>query len=113
MQDVNTMITLLKTSNQYDMYGNLIDDTTTETQVYATLKSVKYSEFYAAKSAGIQADIVAIIRYCDYDSQKQCIIDNQKYRVIRTYRTDKDRIELTLTCIDEGVSNNANDSIQC
>lgn len=72
-------------------------DSVTETArtVFAEIRSVGYSEFYAAKSAGIEPSIVFVLAdYAEYDGEKIVLFDGKRYRVVRTY-TNAQTIELT------------------
>lgn len=63
--------------------------------VFAELRSVGYSEYYAAKSAGIEPSIVFVLAdYLEYDNEKIVLFNDEQYRVIRTY-TNGQTIELT------------------
>lgn len=72
-------------------------DSVTETArtVFAEIRSVGYSEFYTAKSAGIEPSIVFVLTdYMEYEGEKIVLFDNVRYRVVRTY-TNGQTIELT------------------
>lgn len=63
---------------------------------FATIRSVGYNEFYAAKSAGIEPSIVfRLADYADYDGQKIVLWNGTRYRVVRTYTTN---MAIDLTC---------------
>ena len=63
--------------------------------VFAEIRSVGYSEFYAAKSAGIEPSIVFVLAdYMEYDGEKIVLFNDEQYRVVRTY-TNGQTIELT------------------
>lgn len=65
--------------------------------VFVELTSVTRNEFYNAYNAGLRPEIVARLELAeDYQDEKQVEIREKLYRVIRTYRTSDDGIELTL-----------------
>ena len=75
----------------------VFDTAVTETsrEVFAEIKSVGYNEFYAAKSAGIEPEIVfALTDYMEYEGEKIVGWNSTRYRVVRTY-TNGQTIELT------------------
>jgi SPP1 family predicted phage head-tail adaptor len=71
--------------------------TNTDTTVFAERKSVKRSEFYAAQSAGVKADIVYVVNADDYDNQMILIDGGTTYKVSRAYQIGLGRVELTCT----------------
>ena len=64
--------------------------------VYAEKESVKRSEFYAANSSGVRADIVFIVNEDEYNDEMLVKYGATYYKVIRAY-TKRGRIELTCT----------------
>ena len=64
--------------------------------VYADVLSVKRSEFYAAQSAGVRADILFRVNEDEYSGEMTVVYDSVLYKVSRMY-TDKGRVELTCT----------------
>ena len=64
-------------------------------EVFAEIRSVGFTEYYAAKSAGIEPSIVFMLTdYMEYDGEKIVGYNNNRYRVVRTY-TNGQTIELT------------------
>lgn len=100
MCDMDTAIILLGIVKQMDIYGYTVATFTERKTVYATVKSVKQSEFYNAAIAGTSADLIVRLYYLEYDNQKQVEVNGVTYRVLRTYRVNSDYIELTLTTTD-------------
>ena len=81
-----------------------VHETVTESErmVYCTVDSVTRNEFYTALNAGIQPSLVFILALAeDYQGERIVKYHNQKYRVIRTYMTDDDGIEITVERSDE------------
>lgn len=70
--------------------------TETAREVYCTVQSVSRSEFYTAMNAGIQPEYVFKLALAeDYQGERVVRYKGQKFRVIRTYMTDDDGIEIT------------------
>jgi hypothetical protein len=65
--------------------------------VFVELSSVMRDEFYNAYNAGLRPEIVARLELAeDYQDEKLVELKGKRYRVIRTYMTADDGIELTL-----------------
>ena len=70
--------------------------TETARQVYCTVESVSRSEFYTALNAGIRPEYVFRLALAeDYRGERVAWYKGQKFRIIRTYMTSDDGIELT------------------
>lgn len=67
----------------------------TPTEVFAEVKSVTRSEWYAANQSGRRADIVFVINADEYDNQTEALYGSTTYNIIRSYRIGLDRVELT------------------
>ena len=64
--------------------------------VYCTVRSVSRSEFYNAMNAGIQPEYVFVLALAeDYQGERVVRYKGQKLRVVRTYKTADDGIEIT------------------
>ena len=75
-----------------------VHDAVTETarQVYCTVQSVSRSEFYNALNAGVQPEYVFVLALAeDYEGERVVRYKGQKLRVVRTYVTADDGIEIT------------------
>ena len=70
--------------------------TETARTVYCTVQSVSRSEFYNALNAGVQPEYVFKLELAeDYQGERVVRYRGQKFRVVRTYETDDDGIEIT------------------
>jgi len=98
-------ITLIKETGNYieNDIGDLIPETIEKT-ILCAKKSITRNEFYSAAQAGIKPEIVFVIHGYEYDGEKKLKFEDEEYRVIRTYSTDFEEIELTC----EKVIDNAN-----
>ena len=76
--------------------------TDTERTVMCTVESVSRNEYYNALNAGVQPEYVFKIALAeDYRNERIVKYRGQKFRVIRTYMTDDDGIEITMERSDE------------
>lgn len=72
-------------------------DAPTETtrRVYCTIRSVGMQERYLSMSHGLDPSIVFILAHAfEYQDEDRCVYQGNEYRIIRTYRTTDDGIEL-------------------
>lgn len=72
--------------------------TVTETArtVYCTVRSATRSEFYSAMNAGVRPEWVFVLALAeDYQGERIVRYKGQKLRVVRTYITESDEIEIT------------------
>ena len=77
----------------------VFDSTVTKTArtVYCTVRSVGRTEIYHALSAGLQPEyIFELAHFFEYQGEKLVEYRGIEYRVIRTYVTDTDTIEITV-----------------
>ena len=76
--------------------------TRTERTVYCTVQSVTRTEFYNALNAGVQPEYVFRLTLAeDYQNERLVTYRGHDYRVIRTYMTDDDGIEITVERSEE------------
>ena len=69
---------------------------------WCTVQSVSRSEYYTALNAGIRPEYVFRLALAeDYRNERIVLFRGQKYRVIRTYVTEDDGIEITVERADE------------
>lgn len=71
--------------------------TYSDKEVWADRRSVKRQEFYSALAAGRSADVVFGVQADDYAGQTEVTYDGQSYKVLRSYQTGPDEVELTCT----------------
>lgn len=103
----NDIIKLIKLNEGQDADGFPIDERV-ERQIFADIQSVKRSEFYAAASAKVNASLVAVVNYADYDAFKKengkpthVLYDHETFKIVRTYRKGKmGDFELTLSEVE-------------
>lgn len=63
--------------------------------IYARMKSIGYREFYTAKSLKFNSEIVFEVHAFEYKNQKKLLCEGVRYKILRSYYTDYDKVELT------------------
>ena len=92
--------TLVKVVKETDDDGYKTPQTETRREVFVDVRSVKRSEFYAAKQAGTEIALVFLVRAADYDGET--LVEYRKtetdeptaYRVVRAYTKAEEVFEL-------------------
>ena len=73
------------------------EPTETKRTVYCTVKSIGMQEAYQAMGIGLNPELKIVLAHdFEYQGEPMCEICGQKYRILRTYITETDGIELTL-----------------
>lgn len=72
---------------------------TTETpkDIFAIMDDIKRAEFYNAGRSGLSPEFMLTVADIDYDGELECEVDSKRYAIYRTYKVDKDYIELYCT----------------
>lgn len=65
-------------------------------KTWCTPKSIRMSEAYQALSVGMKPELTLEIRQEDYSGQTRVKYGGIVYRILRTYRTGRSKIELVL-----------------
>lgn len=69
----------------------------TEREVLCTVRSVGMQEAYTAMGHGLHPEWVFQLTHAfEYEGEKRCRFQGVEYRVIRTYVTEADTIEITV-----------------
>lgn len=84
-------------SQNVDEYGDQVE-TLESKMVFCNIMSIGSTEFYQAQSCGIKPEIkIVLADYYDYNNEQTIVIDNIRYKVLRTYRTlGTNELEITL-----------------
>jgi len=78
-----------------DKYGDPIIKFATS-QVFAKQKSISQTEFYQAQTSDFKPEVkFKIADYLDYAGQKYLIHEDMRYKILRTYRTEENELEIT------------------
>ena len=89
--DVIDLIT--ETNSAHGVHDAVTEEART---VYCTVRSVTRSEYYNALNAGVKPEYVFVLALAeDYQGERIVMYKGQKFRVIRTYMTEDDGIEIT------------------
>ena len=73
----------------------------TKRTVYCTVKSIGMQEAYQAMGIGLNPELkVCLAHDFEYEGERLCELGGQRYKVIRTYITETDGIELTLQRVE-------------
>ena len=79
--------------------------------VFCTVKSIGQQEAYQAMGIGLNPELKVILAHdFEYGGEPLCELSGVRFRILRTYITETDGIELTLQRVDgnaRGVVNNA------
>ena len=80
-----------------EAHGVGIDPEYTERKVYATMRSVGMQEVYQAMADGLNPELkIVLTQDFEYKREPLCRVRGVMYKIIRTYVTEADEIELTL-----------------
>ena len=84
-------------SESPEAHGVGIDPEEATRTVYCTVKSIGMQEAYQAMGIGLNPALKVILAHdFEYAGEELAELDGVRYRVLRTYITEKDGIELTL-----------------
>lgn len=80
-----------------DEYGDTVFSENYK-EVFCNVLSVGMKEFYQAQTSGSKPELkISIADYYDYDGQEEVVIDEIRYKVLRTYRAlGSNVLEITL-----------------
>ena len=89
------VITLI--SETPEAHGIFDDWTESSRQVFCYVKSVGFREYFEALSQALHPSFVFVLRdYAEYKGEKVCVYHDKRYRIIRTFITAQQTIELTV-----------------
>ena len=73
-------------------------------EVFCRMASIGQREYYEAQAVDVYPECKFILSdYLDYDNERLCEYDGQRYRVLRTYRTGQElEIVVTRASAEEG-----------
>lgn len=77
-----------------DDLGNQTIEETTKS-ILCDIKSIGRNEFYNAASAGLNPEIVFVVNKYEYANEDKVSYEGLSYKVIKTYVTGLEEIELT------------------
>lgn len=78
-------------------HGIFEEKTEEKRRVLCTVRSVGMNESYIARGQGFSPEYVFQLTHSfEYKGEKRCIYHDVEYRIIRTYITESDGIEITV-----------------
>lgn len=79
-----------------DQFGDPVQTEKRSEPIFAELKSIGQTEFYQAQTNDKKPEIkFKIADYLDYQNQKYLIHDGIRYKILRTFRTESNELEIT------------------
>lgn len=94
----NELIYLISKTHTTNEVGDSVEKIEKSMRL-AKLKSIGQSEFYQAQAQGLKPEIKFVLAdYLDYNGQEEIEYNNFRYKVLRTFRTEKNEIEIV--CYD-------------
>ena len=93
------VVTLIRESPEARGVGT--EPTESRRKVYGTIKSIGMQEAYQAMGVGLNPEIKIVLPHdFEYRDESLCEVKGIRYRILRTYVTETDEIELTLQRVD-------------
>lgn len=68
----------------------------TRTTILCSVKSAGRNDFYSGAAAGLRPEYVFTVHAYEYGGERIVEFEGKRYRVIRTYQTGIEEIELTV-----------------
>lgn len=93
----NDEVTLLTKEATVNAYGAAVESVTERTTLFCRVNSVGYKETYEAAAVGRKPEIkITLPDVIEYSGQRFCEYNGVEYEIIRSYKTNRHEIELTL-----------------
>ena len=86
-------LVLINIKYSFDNIGNQIE-TEERTEIFCNTKSVTRAEFYNAATTDLKPSLVFVVHLYEYNDEEMVEYKGNKYRVIRSYMTNTEEIEL-------------------
>ena len=86
-------LVLINIKYSFDNIGNQIE-TEERTEVFCNVKSVTRAEFYNAATTDLKPSLVFVVHLYEYNDEEMVEYKGNKYRIIRSYMTNTEEIEL-------------------
>jgi SPP1 family predicted phage head-tail adaptor len=84
---------LVSETETVDSVGDTITSPTFR-QVFVDEKSIRQSEFYQAQAVGLRPELMFEMRRAEYNKEPRFKYDDVTYDIIRTYKKNRDYIEI-------------------
>ena len=93
----DSQIVLVTKTATVNAYGAAVEAVTQRDTVFCDVNSVGYRETYEAAAVGRKPEIkVTLPDVLEYNGQRFCEYDGIEYEIIRSYKTNRHELELTL-----------------
>ena len=93
----NDVISLLTITNSTNGMGDTVE-TIVKHEVFAKVKSIGMKEKYEALAVGLKPELVFVLAdYYDYDNQEYIEYEDNRYKVLRTYKKESNELEIVVT----------------
>lgn len=63
-------------------------------EVFCNEKSVTTNEYYQSSQNGNEIKIILEVKQVDYEKEQYVIYENESYKIVRTYKTNSEDLEL-------------------
>lgn len=70
------------------------EETITTREVFCNEKSVTTNEYYQSSQNGNEIKVIFEVKQIDYEKEHFVLYENETYKIIRTYKTNSEDIEL-------------------
>ncbi|WP_201009027.1 phage head completion protein [Paenibacillus glycanilyticus] len=88
------VVTLVQPGDERNEYGEVSGGVMQTVEICANRLSVRQTEFYQARAAGLKPEIVFEVRAAEYSGQPELTYEGTTYYVIRTYSKNGETLEL-------------------
>lgn len=96
---MNDIIELISFQNTINNVGNTIKEKQYK-KIFANKKSITQNEFYQAERVGLKPQLRFEVYAVEYEDELFARYKNKEYKVIRTYKTTADKIEIILEGVE-------------
>ena len=96
---MNDIIELISFKNEVNQVGNTIKSKTYK-RIFANKKSITQNEFYQAERVGLKPQLRFEVYSIEYGNELLAKYKEVEYKIIRTYKTSADKIELILDGVE-------------
>lgn len=85
-----------KQGQTLDKYGDPIEERVLSDLIFAEKRSISQTEFYQAQTSDKKPELKFVIPdYLDYSEQSFVIHNGMRYKILKTYQTDTNELEIT------------------
>ena len=96
---MNDIIELISFKNEVNQVGNTIKSKTYK-RIFANKKSITQNEFYQAERVVLKPHLRFEVYSIEYGNELLAKYKEVEYKIIRTYKTSADKIELILEGVE-------------